>query len=63
MEQSARFAVERILSAFAAADVERFLETVSLDAVLICHGTLANPRGSYEGVEGARIFIKGRRMM
>jgi ketosteroid isomerase-like protein len=46
-----------MFSAFAAADVEKFLETVSIDTLWIYHGTQIIPKGIFEGVEGARKFI------
>ena len=52
-----RSIVEKMFSAFAAADVEKFLETVSNDTVWIYHGTQVIPNGVFHGVAGARKFI------
>ena len=57
MKNKAQLVVEKMFSAFANGDVEKFLETVSADTVWIYHGTQIIPRGTYEGIEGARTFI------
>jgi len=57
MKNLAKVVVEKMFSAFANGDVEKFLETVSADTVWIYHGTQLIPKGRYEGTEGARIFI------
>ena len=57
MKNKAQLVVEKMFSAFANGDVEKFLETVSADTVWIYHGTQIIPRGTYEGIEGARRFI------
>ena len=57
MKSSAKIVVEKMFSAFANGDVEKFLETVSTDTVWIYHGTQLIPKGTYEGTEGARTFI------
>lgn len=49
--------VEKMFSAFAKGDVEKFLQTVSEDTVWIYHGTHLIPKGTYEGMDGARKFI------
>jgi len=51
--------VEKMFAAFGSGDVEKFLETVSDDTVWVYHGTQVIPKGTYEGVEGARRFITG----
>jgi ketosteroid isomerase-like protein len=57
MKNSAKLVVEKMFSAFNNADVEKFLETVSTDTIWIYHGTQIIPKGTYEGIEGARRFI------
>ncbi len=57
MKNTAKSVVEKMFSAFANGDVEKFLETVSTDTVWIYHGTQIIPKGTYEGIEGARTFI------
>ena len=57
MKSSAKIVVEKMFSAFANGDVEKFLETVSTDTVWIYHGTQLIPKGTSEGTEGARTFI------
>ncbi len=57
MKNTAKSVVEKMFSAFANGDVEKFLETVSSDTVWIYHGTQIIPKGTYEGIEGARTFI------
>ena len=57
MKNTPRSIVEKMFSAFATADVEKFLETVSNDTVWIYHGTQVIPKGVFQGVEGARKFI------
>lgn len=57
--KSTKSVVEKMFTAFSAGDVEKFLETVSDDTVWIYHGTQVIPKGTYEGVEGARKFITG----
>jgi uncharacterized protein len=57
MKSSAKLIVEKMFSAFASGDVEKFLETVSADTVWIYHGTQIIPKGTFEGTEGARTFI------
>lgn len=59
MKNSPKSVVERMFAAFAIADVDKFLETVSDDTVWIYHGTQVIPKGTYEGVDGARRFITG----
>ncbi len=57
MKNTSKLVVEKMFSAFANGDVEKFLETVSADTVWIYHGTQIIPKGTYEGTEGARTFI------
>lgn len=57
MKNKARSVVEKMFSAFGNGDVEKFLETVSADTVWIFHGTHLIPKGTYEGIDGARTFI------
>ena len=57
MNNTARSVVERMFVAFSNNDIEGFLETVSPDTIWIYHGTQVIPKGTYEGIEGARAFI------
>ena len=58
METSAKSVVEKMYAAFASRDIEKFAATVSADTVWIYHGSQVIPRGVYEGIDGARAFIK-----
>ena len=57
MTNSARTVVDRMFTAFANGDVEKFIETVSEDTVWIYHGTQIIPKGTFEGKEGVRKFF------
>ena len=57
MKNTARTVVERMFTAFSNGDIEGFVETVSPRTVWIYHGTQIIPKGTYEGIEGARKFI------
>jgi len=57
MERSPKEVVDKMLSAFAAGDIDRIVETVSEDTVWIYHGTQVIPKGEYRGKDGARKFF------
>src|SRR5687768_9789496 len=59
MKNTPKSVVEKMFAAFGSGDVEKFLATVSDDTVWIYHGTQVIPKGTYEGVKGARKFITG----
>lgn len=48
-----------MFSAFGDGNVEKFVETVAADTVWIYHGTQIVPKRIYEGIDGARKFIRG----
>lgn len=56
---TAQETVGKMFEAFGKGDIEGFLKTVSTDTVWIYHGTQVIPKGTYEGIEGARSFISG----
>lgn len=49
--------VKKMFSAFAVADVDKILETVSDDTLWIYHGTQIIPKSHFEGKEGVRNFF------
>lgn len=57
MKNSAKKVVEKMFSAFASGDIEKFVETVSEDTVWIYHGTQIIPAGTFEKKEGVRTFF------
>lgn len=57
MKNSARLTIDKMFSAFADGDVERFVATVSDDTVWIYHGTQVIPAGTFEKKEGVRAFM------
>ena len=57
MNNSARAVIDKMFSAFASGDVEKFVETVSEDTVWIYHGTQIIPAGTFEKKEGVRTFM------
>lgn len=57
MTKSAKTVVEKMFTAFASGDVEKFVATVSDDTVWIYHGTQIIPAGVFENKEGVRKFF------
>lgn len=49
--------IKKMFSAFAEANVDKILETVSENSVWIYHGTQIIPKGQFEGKEGAKTFF------
>lgn len=49
--------VENMFAAFAEANVDKILETVSEESVWIYHGTQIIPKARFEGKEGAQRFF------
>ena len=57
MKNSAKTVVDKMFSAFASGDIEKFVETVSDNTVWVYHGTQIIPKGSFEKKEGVRAFF------
>ncbi len=57
MKNSAKTVVEKMFSAFASGDIEKFVDTVSDNTVWIYHGTQIIPKGVFEKKEGVRTFF------
>ncbi|GAB1403353.1 hypothetical protein MASR1M74_05310 [Lentimicrobium sp.] len=57
MKNSAKTVVEKMFSAFASGDIEKFVDTVSDDTIWIYHGTQIIPKGVFEKKEGVRAFF------
>ena len=57
MNNSARIIVDRMFEAFASANVDKIVDTVSDDTVWIYHGTQVIPKGEFKGKEGVRKFF------
>ena len=57
MKNSAKTVIEKMFSAFASGDIEKFVDTVSDDTIWIYHGTQVIPKGVFEKKEGVRTFF------
>ncbi len=57
MSSSPKQVVEKMFTAFANGDLDKFVETVSEDTIWIYHGTQIIPKGTFEKKEGVKAFF------